>query len=201
MTTPIHHPEAQAQRQRILDAAEARFRVYGYGKTTMAEIAEDAAMSAANLYRYFESKQDIAAACASRCIGEGLDKLRGIVRQPGLAAGVRLEGFVMGLIDHTYQSAQDQPKINELIDVVARERQDIVHSKIQAQCALISEILSHGNETGEFAVADVITTARVVHTTLIFFGVPLFLPLYSRAEIESQGRQVAALLLVGLRKR
>ena len=44
----------------ILDAAEARLLHFGYNKTTMAEIAEDAGMSAANLYRYFKNKQEIA---------------------------------------------------------------------------------------------------------------------------------------------
>ena len=41
----------------ILDAAEARFRTYGFGKTTMAEIASDIDMSTANLYRYFENNE------------------------------------------------------------------------------------------------------------------------------------------------
>jgi Bacterial regulatory proteins, tetR family. len=41
--------ESEEIRRRILDAAEARFRVYGYRKTTMAEIAEDTDMSAAIL--------------------------------------------------------------------------------------------------------------------------------------------------------
>ena len=44
---------------RILAAAYARFQRFGFGKTTMAEIAGDCGMSAANLYRYFENKEDI----------------------------------------------------------------------------------------------------------------------------------------------
>jgi len=35
----------------MLDVAEARFRTYGLNKATMAEIAQDIGMSAANLYR------------------------------------------------------------------------------------------------------------------------------------------------------
>jgi len=46
-------------RQLILDAAFERFGHYGYNKTTMVEIAQDVGMSAANLYRYFENKQEI----------------------------------------------------------------------------------------------------------------------------------------------
>ncbi len=43
-------------RARILEASQGRFRQYGYNKTTMAEVAKDCGMSAANLYRYFENK-------------------------------------------------------------------------------------------------------------------------------------------------
>ena len=50
----------------------------------MAEIAEDVDMSAANLYRYFEDKQDIAAACAGRCMGGRAELLREVVKRPGL---------------------------------------------------------------------------------------------------------------------
>ena len=55
-----HFPEEI--QQRILHAAEERFQQYGYNKTTMAEIARDCDMSAANLYRYFENKLAIGAA-------------------------------------------------------------------------------------------------------------------------------------------
>ena len=56
--------------EQIMDAAWQRFVLYGYGKTTMAEIAQDCSMSAANLYRFFKSKQDIGAALAGRCMTE-----------------------------------------------------------------------------------------------------------------------------------
>ena len=52
----------------ILDKAFARFGHFGFGKTTMAEIAKDCEMSAGNLYRYFENKKEIGAGCAKRCM-------------------------------------------------------------------------------------------------------------------------------------
>ncbi|MGH8567805.1 MAG: hypothetical protein ACREXU_07240 [Gammaproteobacteria bacterium] len=40
--TPVNPlPEGVAVRRQIVDAAEARFRIYGYRRTTMAEIAKD----------------------------------------------------------------------------------------------------------------------------------------------------------------
>ena len=80
MNPPRPANPSEQVREQILDAAQQRFEVFGLGKTTMAEIAEDTGMSAANLYRYFENKQDIAGACACRCMNEGLDLLRATLR-------------------------------------------------------------------------------------------------------------------------
>jgi len=49
-----------------MDAARGRFRTYGPGKTTMAEIAGDVGMSAANLYRYFDNKHELVEACVQQ---------------------------------------------------------------------------------------------------------------------------------------
>lgn len=188
-------------RLRILDAAEARFRAYGYGKTTMAEIATDAGMSAANLYRYFENKHDIAAACASRCMGERTILLREIVRNPDLSAIERLRKFVSGTLEYTLEQAKDSPKINELVGTVTSQRQDIVHHKIREQTALLAEILAFGNESGDFEVADVIRTARAVYASLTLFEVPIFISLYPRDEFTEIANEVVDLLLKGLEKR
>ena len=47
-------------RDRIIHAAKCRFSHFGYGKTTMAEVAGDCAMSPGNLYRFFPGKLRVA---------------------------------------------------------------------------------------------------------------------------------------------
>ncbi len=191
----------EAIRSRILDAAEERFRTYGYNKTTMAEIATDVGMSAANLYRYFNNKQDLAAACASRCMGARSQILREAIRQPGLSASGQLRAFVRGTLQYSWDNTNKQPKINELVATIASQRQDIVHEKIQEQTALLAEILAYGNQSGEFEVDDVIRTARALYATLTLFEVPLFMSLYELEEFERLAQDVVALLIKGLEKR
>lgn len=191
----------ETTKAQILGAAEARFRQYGYTKTTMAEIADDVGMSTANLYRYFENKQDLAAVCASRCIGEQIEVLREVVHRPGLSASQRLEEFVLAMLHHTHTLTADQPRVNELVETVARERQEIVHQKNEAMYALIAEILAQGNETGEFGVGDVIATARSIYATTVLFSVPIFVKLYPLDEFERVARGVVELLIQGLAKR
>lgn len=184
----------------ILKAARQRFQTYGYGKTTMAEIAEDVNMSAANLYRYFENKLEIAATCACGCMGESTEKLRAIVRQPGQSARQRLKMFVLGTLRHTQEETDNQPKINELVQTISQQRQDIVHDMLKERCALIAEVLAQGNETGEFDVADIISTSRAVYATLTIFTVPLFASLFTQKEFEDIAQQVVDLLINGLAK-
>ena len=52
-------------RAQIVAAARKRFQHFGYGKTSMAEIAGDCAMSPGNIYRFFPASLDIAEAIAT----------------------------------------------------------------------------------------------------------------------------------------
>lgn len=193
--------KSDLQRNEIIEIAERRFRDYGYNKTTMAEIADDLSMSAANLYRFFKSKQDIAAACAERCMGERVDCLSRLVELESMSAGEKLLELVLEDVRYTHERAENEPKVNELIAIVTRERKEIVLSKVESQCELIAEIIKQGNQSGEFDVAEVMKTARTIYSSLTLFEVPLFLPLFTQEQFEEMARNLVELLLVGLRKR
>ncbi len=188
-------------RSQIVEAANSRFRHYGYGKTTMAEIAADSGMSAANLYRYFKNKQEIIAECANRCMCERVDRLRTAIRHPELSAIERLKTYVLSDLQFSYEMAENDKKINELVNTITLERPDLVYRKIEAEHALIAEILSHGNETGEFDINDIIATARTIHTSLVVFNVPIFMRLYSLEQFKEKAGSMVELLVNGLAKR
>jgi len=68
---------AEAQRQRILEAARRCFIERGFHAASMANIAEAAQMSAGLMYRYFENKQAIVLAIVER----QLDETRAVLEQ------------------------------------------------------------------------------------------------------------------------
>lgn len=69
--TPTKREErAQAQRERILRAAEQCFIEHGFHAASMASIAESAEMSPGLIYRYFDSKSDIILAIIERQLAE-----------------------------------------------------------------------------------------------------------------------------------
>jgi len=184
----------------ILEAAINRFSEYGYNKTTMSEIAEDADMSAANIYRYYKSKEDIAAACAKNCMGEKLNVLKDIVRDGSLNATEKLEGFVLATLQLSQEAAQENRKIDEVCSEITHCRPDLIHDKIAKTNALLVEILSYGNQTGEFDVDDILDTATAINAMLVVFDVPMFMQLFTAEDFENKARSVIKFLNAGLKK-
>ena len=74
------------------------------------------------------------------------------------------------MLRYTHDLARNQKKINELVEIVASERPETVREKNRAEQALIAEILAQGNANGEFDVADVIATAKSVHSAMVLFS-------------------------------
>ena len=182
----------------ILEAAESRFRTYGYNKTTMVEIASDVDMSAANLYRYYANKQDIAAVCAERCINTKVELMRAVVRRSGLNACEKLHECVQEMLRYTWETAHETPKLNELVNVVVNERSEIVHRKMLQCAAIVGEILIQGNESGEFSVDDVTQTSETVLSSIKMFHVPLFMGLFELDILKQKATDVVDLLIKGL---
>lgn len=66
-STIVDLTDRQSERQeRILDAAKTCFVRTGFDRTTMQDIAREAAMSSPNIYRYFESKEALVLGLAER---------------------------------------------------------------------------------------------------------------------------------------
>lgn len=193
-----HFPEEI--QQRILHAAEERFQQYGYNKTTMAEIAGDCDMSAANLYRYFENKLAIGAALACNCLNKDIDNLKNIVLDKQLSPVDKLEKYVLATLDFTHRQWSETPRLNEMVTAICHERTDIVDQHVQNKQALLITLLREGNQQGSFEVADPEVTAEAILTATTLFDVPLLMPLFSREAFERKAKNLVSLVLNGLLK-
>lgn len=187
--------------QRILEAAGERFQQFGFNKTTMAEIAADCNMSAANLYRYFENKLAIGAALACNCLDEGLDKLKKVVADRELDPKEKIRQYILTTLDHTHTQWSEMPRLNEMVTAICHERLDIVDQHVSNKQALLITLLKEGNQKGVFDVADPEMTAEAILTSTTLFGMPLLMPLFSREAFERKAKNLAELLLNGLLKK
>ena len=200
----MHKPEnnsATLTREQILDSAWKRFAQYGYGKTTMAEIAKDCDMSAANLYRFFKNKEDIGMALACQCLGQKEQRLREVLNRPGLSAAQRLQTFVLALFHYTYEQFHDLPRINELVDAIMKEYADVVAQHKDMARSLLATILTEGNQTGEFNIPNPAVTAETIMAATTIFCMPYFIGWHSKEEFEALAKDMVDTFIRGLAKR
>lgn len=185
----------------ILEAAEARFNQYGYNKTTMAEIARDCDMSAANLYRYFKNKLDIGAALAHLCLVEKEQMLRAVVDDESLSSSEKLDAFIMSVLHYTYNHFDVAPKLSELVEAMHEQRPDVIEEHRLSKLNLLTSLLEQGKQAGEFKFDNVAATADAIHTAIMLFYFPLTLQMYSLDVLEEKAKNIVHLLLKGLETR
>ena len=110
----------------------------------------------------------------------------------------QLQIYVLTDLNMSREMAEGDEKISELVNNITLQRPDMVHRKIEAENALIAEILSYGNETGEFAIDDITNTASTIHLSLVVFTVPIFMSLYSLEEFKDKANSIIELIVTGL---
>jgi AcrR family transcriptional regulator len=187
-------------RELILQAAEKRFSQFGYKKTTMAEIAKDADMSAANLYRYFENKQEIIAECARNYFNARVVMLKHAVNTYHGNACLMLENYLLTTLKYTHKLAKSNKKVSELIEYIKETRPEIIYERISTETRLIAGILQAGVDSGEFKVENLEETAFSVYLSTIMFELPTFMNVYTLEEFEDMAKSLIKTLITGIGK-
>jgi TetR/AcrR family transcriptional regulator, repressor of the ameABC operon len=196
-----HLPAPLPPKQKILNAAEGLFMTQGFRSTTIADIAYQAEMSPANLYRHYENKENIAAACVEHCLDEKNQMLRRILQSKHTNTATLLEAFVIALLRHTHDKAMSSPKFHEMCDAVMTLRPQVIHTMMSNLQAMFAEILARGNAKKEFDVENITLTAETLFTTLSAFSNPQVMHLYPLPEFERHAHEAVLLLLRGLSRR
>ena len=148
--------------KQILNAASRRFLHYGYGKTTMSEIAQDCNMSTGNLYRYFPSKLDIAESFVRVLRREQVARLREVADDPAQTPAEKLRSFFLRKFQLAYERFHDKPKAYELSSELLAARPKVAIEWENAEGRVLAEILIQGDADGSFAVENPAETAKIL---------------------------------------
>ena len=81
MSTIVH----ENPRDRLLAAAETRFRRFGYKRTTIEDVATEAGTGKGSVYLHFDSKRDVYMAVVERSLDRFIDGAERLVARPGTA--------------------------------------------------------------------------------------------------------------------
>lgn len=145
--------------ERILESAERLFRHYGYGKTTVADIARDLGMSSANIYRFFASKVEIHQAICGRMLSASETLALEISRLP-LSASERLRRCILEQHRVTLETMLDEQKVHEMVIVAIERDWHVIEKYIDRLHDIYAEIIREGIAAGEFPRQDAAVAAK-----------------------------------------
>ena len=190
--------EKNTVRDLIVEAAKSRFSHFGYGKTTMAEVAADRSMSPGNLYRFFPGKLDIAEAIATADYEIHLKELRALIFAPGKSAAARLRDYFFEELRYTYNKLEKNPRVFEIATVISRERPEYANWMLANERKLLVELMEEAERAGEFRAADKDFTAEMVQSALMKFRYPQLWSKLTLPKLERELDGVLKLLIDGL---
>jgi AcrR family transcriptional regulator len=185
-------------RDRILQAAMARIKHYGYAKTTMAEIAADCDMSPGNIYRFFEAKIDIAEAMARKHYAEMQADLAAIGRKRDWPVDRRIKEMFAKRMRSNFEMFEQSAKILEVAEVLARDRPLFMNELIAQERVGLTALINEGVESGLFETNDPEFAAEMLQASTIKFSLPQLFSQLTLPKLEREFDGVMGLLLNGL---
>ncbi len=156
----------------IVAAAIRRFSHYGYGKTTMAEIAADCDMSVGNLYRFYKNKEDIAVEGARVCMAEKARAGEQAAAQAG-AAPQALRDYCLARMRFLHRLVSETPHMYELVQLIAGKHKDVLHHFEDRAVQVLRDIIVRGIDDGEFCVCEVAAVAADIYNATTKYNMPL----------------------------
>jgi len=162
-------PDCQSQ---ILSAARKRFQQFGYGKTSMQEIAADCGMSAANLYRYYEGKLNIGEAVLRRELAKVHAACDTALSDAGPEFAPQLVAFFHAIIDTARKQQRQSPLLSELFITVVRIQPRVRIEFVAALKQKITALAATAQESGLIRSGDPAEQADLILVACLTFVLP-----------------------------
>jgi len=185
------------QEDQILEAAARRFTDYGYGKTTVAEIAKDCGMSSGNVYRYYESKEAIAIAGVEQKLEEKLATCEATT-DASAPAIEQLRQYLLTRLRFTHAFNCGGSHLHELVQLITDRHHGLIDTYEERVVGWLAQIIERGIERGEFRQQDARKSGASVSVATVMFSYPNFMqePLDS---MEAKLNSLLELLHQGLK--
>ena len=157
--------------RQIVEVAERLFRQLGFQKTTVANIARELHMSAANVYRFFATKSEINAAVCMDILGKIEAEAEKIAASRGTAAQ-RMRNLVASVEKAHCKLYMCDRKLHELIEAAVTENWTIMREHNHRMTGMLEQIIASGMAAGEFRPGDAALAASLVNTACIRLWCP-----------------------------
>jgi len=193
----LRGPADHSIRDQIIEAADAHFSRYGYGKTTVADLAKAIGFSKAYIYKFFESKQAIGEAICAKCLGSITAAIHESIAD-GKTATDKFRRLFKTMTITTTEMAFNDEKLYEIAAYSCAEKWPSANAYVEEVGTILAGIIQEGREAGEFERKTPIDEAvRAIMLVFQPFMNPAMLQYNLEAVPEGQA-EVASLILRSL---
>ena len=180
-------------RERIMIKADELFRQFGFGKTTVADIAAELGMSPANIYKFFSSKEAIIQASADRNLVVLAEAVQPHIVASGAALD-RIERVLLTVYRHIVDILRNERQVFKLMMVAYEQKWDCVGAFDKFLLQTVAKLVKEGMGTGEFKSGDASATARLLFDCLILITTPHLYQQEGRQLNENRIREMVRFL-------
>lgn len=194
---PARGPIDHEVRDQIVAAATQHFRLYGYEKTTVSDLAKAIGFSKAYIYKFFESKQAIGELICANCLHEVEADIKkaidGVDRPPE-----KLRRMFKTIVESSLRLFFEDRKLYDIAASAATEHWQAVRSFEERIKVMLLDILRQGRETEEFERKTPLDeTAMAIYLVMRPYLNPLLLQ-YSFDYTDDAPAQLSSLVLRSL---
>ena len=159
-------------RLQIVRTASDLFHVYGYQKTTVADIARELGMSPANVYRFFASKAELTKAVTTLVANEMRARMMDEGDADKSTGAGRLRAMVRRHFHHMRDRYTDNRKIHDLLEAAMEQAWDEIEVHKSKMRDVFAAVIRDGIESGEFAEQNAEASAMLFQHALVMFFHP-----------------------------
>jgi AcrR family transcriptional regulator len=163
-------------RDQIVAAANEHFSQYGYGKTTVSDLAKAIGFSKAYIYKFFDSKQAIGEAICANCLAEIVVAVEQAINVEDLSPTERFRRLVKTVIATGVNLFFNDRKLYDIAAFAASESWSSTQAYEAQIKGFVLQIVREGREIGEFERKTPLDeTVEAIHLALRPFVNPLLL--------------------------
>ncbi|CAI8952406.1 MULTISPECIES: TetR/AcrR family transcriptional regulator [Pseudomonas] len=163
-------------RDQIVAAANEHFSQYGYGKTTVSDLAKAIGFSKAYIYKFFDSKQAIGEAICANCLAEIVAAVEQAINVEDLSPTERFRRLVKTVIATGVNLFFNDRKLYDIAAFAASESWPSTQAYDAQIKRFVAQIVREGREIGEFERKTPLDeTVEAIHLALRPFVNPLLL--------------------------
>ncbi len=174
MTATAERRTPEETRTCIMRVAWDLFRQLG-PRTTIADVADKAGMSSANVYRFFPSKQALVEEVCLSLLAELLKVARAAINSPGKPSE-RIAAMMMTLHRLMRDQLTADNRAYEIVEEAVEQKWPPIIDYLHKCAAMLAEAIAEGQASGEFGPGDPLQLGWMTLQSCVVIHDPTLIP-------------------------